>query len=110
MAEQLAVVATWAVGDTHCLLDVTFKDSVTAAAINITGYTPKLRGRGKRQSAVFSPITGTLQTPASGIARFDCAALTATADFYVCQAYLLDGDAEIQTAENDFAIVVKATP
>jgi hypothetical protein len=110
MSRGLDVVATWAVGDTYCLVDVTFKDAVTAAAVNISGFTPKLRGRGKRQSLAFTDITGTLLTPASGIARYDLTALNATADFYHCQAYVVDGATKIQTAETDFAVVFKATP
>ncbi len=110
MAEQLTVAAIYAEGDTHCLVDVTFKDRVTGAAVNITGMTPKLRAKGRRQAAALSTITGSLQTPASGIARYSVTTIAATPDFYHCQAFLLDGSAEIQTAEVDFAIVVKDTP
>lgn len=110
MAQELVVAAVAAVGDTHCLLDVYFKDRATDAAVNITGFTPWLRGRGKRQTSAFSSIQGTVESGSGGQARFDWKALTATADFYICQAYLVDGSSQIQTAEVDFALVVKATP
>jgi len=110
MSEELVVVAVWAVGDTYCLLDVTFKDAVTAAAVNITGFSPRLRGKGKRQAAAFADITGTLQTPASGVARYDLSSLNTNADFYHCQAFVVDGSSKIQTGQTDFAVVFKATP
>jgi hypothetical protein len=110
MAEELPVVQTWAVGDTYTLVDVTFRDEVTKAVVNITGMTPKVRAKGKRQAAAVADITGSLQDAANGVARYDLVSLNGNADFYRCQAYLVDGAAKIQTARTDFAVVFRPVP
>jgi hypothetical protein len=103
MSEELQVAETWGVGDTFCLLDVVFPFA-------ITGFTPMIRGRGKRQALPFADITGTVEDGPGGVARYDFSSLNGTADYYLCQVFLIDGSSLVQTSPRDFAVVFKDVP